>query len=83
MRQSSNLKLNLSDTKAHEVQELLCPSQYKRLLGTEVHEQMSQLGGLSEVKPPVFLRPQASLVLIYRPTAAGMKVRVDLAQPVN
>ncbi|GFU35849.1 hypothetical protein TNCV_3700021 [Trichonephila clavipes] len=29
------------------------------------------------------LRPQASLVLIYRPNAAGMKGRVDLAQPVN
>ncbi|GFW67854.1 hypothetical protein TNCV_3871851 [Trichonephila clavipes] len=29
------------------------------------------------------LRPQASLLLIYRPNAAGMKGRVDLAQPVN
>ncbi|GFT37056.1 hypothetical protein TNCV_3135111 [Trichonephila clavipes] len=29
------------------------------------------------------LRPQASLVLIYRPNAAGMKARVDLAQPVK
>ncbi|GFU19338.1 hypothetical protein TNCV_3032561 [Trichonephila clavipes] len=29
------------------------------------------------------LRPQASLVLIYRPNAAEMKGRVDLAQPVN
>ncbi|GFT53857.1 hypothetical protein TNCV_4124341 [Trichonephila clavipes] len=29
------------------------------------------------------LRPEASLVLIYRPNAAGMKGRVDLAQPVN
>ncbi|GFW23795.1 transposable element Tcb1 transposase [Trichonephila clavipes] len=29
------------------------------------------------------LRPQASLVLIYRPNLAGMKGRVDLAQPVN
>ncbi|GFT85186.1 hypothetical protein TNCV_496441 [Trichonephila clavipes] len=29
------------------------------------------------------LRPQASLVLIYRPNVAGMKDRVDLAQPVN
>ncbi|GFW04571.1 transposable element Tc3 transposase [Trichonephila clavipes] len=28
-------------------------------------------------------RPQASLVLIYRPNVAGMKGRVDLAQPVN
>ncbi|GFT71731.1 DUF1758 domain-containing protein [Trichonephila clavipes] len=27
------------------------------------------------------LRPQASLVLIYRPNAAGMKCRVDLAHP--
>ncbi|GFV15220.1 hypothetical protein TNCV_4650521 [Trichonephila clavipes] len=29
------------------------------------------------------LRPQASLVLIYRPNVAGMKGIVDLAQPVN
>ncbi|GFW16994.1 transposon Tf2-11 polyprotein [Trichonephila clavipes] len=29
------------------------------------------------------LRPEASLVLIYRPNVAGMKRRVDLAQPVN
>ncbi|GFU63392.1 hypothetical protein TNCV_44381 [Trichonephila clavipes] len=29
------------------------------------------------------LRPQASLVLIYRPNATGMKGRVELAQPVN
>ncbi|GFU12994.1 hypothetical protein TNCV_1457211 [Trichonephila clavipes] len=30
-----------------------------------------------------YLRPEASLVLIYRPNVAGMKGRVDLAQPVN
>ncbi|GFT87550.1 hypothetical protein TNCV_3759891 [Trichonephila clavipes] len=29
------------------------------------------------------LRPEASLVLIYRPNVAGMKGRVDRAQPVN
>ncbi|GFV53525.1 hypothetical protein TNCV_5087711 [Trichonephila clavipes] len=29
------------------------------------------------------LRPEASFVLIYRPNVAGMKGRVDLAQPVN
>ncbi|GFX59256.1 hypothetical protein TNCV_4304881 [Trichonephila clavipes] len=29
------------------------------------------------------LRPEASLVLIYRHNVAGMEVRVDLAQPVN
>ncbi|GFV31471.1 hypothetical protein TNCV_3462771 [Trichonephila clavipes] len=29
------------------------------------------------------LRPEASLVLIYRPKVAGMQGRVDLAQPVN
>ncbi|GFV48930.1 putative transposable element [Trichonephila clavipes] len=29
------------------------------------------------------LRPEASLVLIYRPNVAGMKGRVDIAQPVN
>ncbi|GFT14763.1 uncharacterized protein TNCV_4074971 [Trichonephila clavipes] len=30
-----------------------------------------------------YLRPQASLVLIFRPNVAAMKGRVDLAQPVN
>ncbi|GFW34343.1 hypothetical protein TNCV_220691 [Trichonephila clavipes] len=30
-----------------------------------------------------YLRPQASLVLIYRSNVAGMKGRVDIAQPVN
>ncbi|GFT41305.1 hypothetical protein TNCV_628481 [Trichonephila clavipes] len=29
------------------------------------------------------LRHEATLVLIYRPNVAGMKGRVDLAQPVN
>ncbi|GFY10480.1 hypothetical protein TNCV_2565081 [Trichonephila clavipes] len=29
------------------------------------------------------LRPQARFVFIYRPNVAGMKGRVDLAQPVN
>ncbi|GFT32154.1 hypothetical protein TNCV_428021 [Trichonephila clavipes] len=29
------------------------------------------------------LRPEASLVLIYRPNVAGMEGRVDPAQPVN
>ncbi|GFW35390.1 hypothetical protein TNCV_2611891 [Trichonephila clavipes] len=28
------------------------------------------------------LRPEASLVLMYRPNVAGMKGRVDLAQPI-
>ncbi|GFT79423.1 hypothetical protein TNCV_604341 [Trichonephila clavipes] len=32
---------------------------------------------------PQCLSPQASLVLIYRPTAVGMKGLVDLAQPGN
>ncbi|GFT42850.1 hypothetical protein TNCV_1828241 [Trichonephila clavipes] len=40
------------------------------------------LSGLSEERPSV-KRPQASLVLIYRHNVAGMKGRVDLAQPVN
>ncbi|GFW90763.1 hypothetical protein TNCV_2417591 [Trichonephila clavipes] len=43
---------------------------------------MSRFGGLSEERPSV-LKPEASLVLIYRPNVAGMKGRVDLAQPVN
>ncbi|GFU49989.1 hypothetical protein TNCV_2362671 [Trichonephila clavipes] len=47
---------------------------------TEVHEQMSRSGGQSEAKPPQCFSPQASLVLIYRPTE-GMKGRVDIAQP--
>ncbi|GFW95048.1 hypothetical protein TNCV_4685701, partial [Trichonephila clavipes] len=43
---------------------------------------MFRFGGLSENSPSEFKTP-ASLVLIYRPNAAGMKGRVDLAQPVN
>ncbi|GFU04437.1 hypothetical protein TNCV_1080051 [Trichonephila clavipes] len=43
---------------------------------------MSRFGGLSEGDLQC-LRPQASLVLIYQPNVAGMKGRVDLAQPVN
>ncbi|GFX72736.1 hypothetical protein TNCV_4063311 [Trichonephila clavipes] len=34
-------------------------------------------------RDPQCLNPQASLVLIYRPTAVGVKGRVDLAQPGN
>ncbi|GFV36684.1 hypothetical protein TNCV_1033601 [Trichonephila clavipes] len=40
---------------------------------------MSQSGGQSEARPQVLSR-QASLVPIYRPTAVGMKGRVDLSQ---
>ncbi|GFU61478.1 hypothetical protein TNCV_2287751 [Trichonephila clavipes] len=43
---------------------------------------MSRSDGQSEARPPG-LSPQASLVLIYRPTGVGMKVCVDLAQPMN
>ncbi|GFS66221.1 hypothetical protein TNCV_3855561 [Trichonephila clavipes] len=35
-----------------------------RPLGVEVHEQMSQSGGLSGARPTVFISPQASLVVI-------------------
>ncbi|GFW82119.1 hypothetical protein TNCV_1170281 [Trichonephila clavipes] len=42
---------------------------------------MSRFGGLSGDLQ--CLRPEASLVFIYRPNVAGMKGRVDLAQPVN
>ncbi|GFV79262.1 hypothetical protein TNCV_71301 [Trichonephila clavipes] len=42
---------------------------------------MSRSGGL--MRDPQCLRPQASLVLIYRPTAVGRKGWVDLAQPGN
>ncbi|GFW00512.1 uncharacterized protein TNCV_693511 [Trichonephila clavipes] len=48
---------------------------------------MSRFGGLSEERPSdrpsETFRPEASLILIYRPNVAGMKGRVDLAQPVN
>ncbi|GFX02270.1 hypothetical protein TNCV_138461 [Trichonephila clavipes] len=43
---------------------------------------MSRFGGLSD-RDLQCLRPEASLVLIYRPNVAEMKGRVDLAQPVN
>ncbi|GFT78658.1 mariner transposase [Trichonephila clavipes] len=44
---------------------------------------MSRFGGLCLNRDLQFLRPEASLVLIYRPNVAGMKGRVDLAQPVK
>ncbi|GFX09862.1 hypothetical protein TNCV_3565401 [Trichonephila clavipes] len=56
-RKSSNLKLKLSGTTIHEGQKLLCLSQCTRPLGAEVHEQMSQFGGLSEERPSVFKTP--------------------------
>ncbi|GFV36304.1 hypothetical protein TNCV_2233511 [Trichonephila clavipes] len=43
---------------------------------------MSQSDEQSEVGPPI-LSPQASLVLIYRPTAVGMKGWIDFAQTGN
>ncbi|GFU53896.1 hypothetical protein TNCV_3056161 [Trichonephila clavipes] len=43
---------------------------------------MSRFGGLSEERDLQCLRPQASLVLIYRPNVAGMKGIGDLAPPV-
>ncbi|GFU06428.1 hypothetical protein TNCV_4976671 [Trichonephila clavipes] len=39
-------------------------------------------GGSSEERPSNSLRPEASL-LIYRSNVAGMKGRVEFAQPVN
>ncbi|GFW02099.1 hypothetical protein TNCV_4854391 [Trichonephila clavipes] len=50
----------------------------------EVHERMSRSAhGQSEARPPVFKSPSKPVVLIYRPTAVGIKGRVDLAQPGN
>ncbi|GFV19094.1 hypothetical protein TNCV_3223131 [Trichonephila clavipes] len=49
-----------------------CVDRFDQLKSAEVHEQMSRSGSQSEAKPLVF-SPQASLVLIYRPTE-GVKV---------
>ncbi|GFX77484.1 uncharacterized protein TNCV_1743821 [Trichonephila clavipes] len=65
-------KLKLSGATTHEDQGLLCPSQYPLPFGAEVHEQMFRSGGQSEARPQC-LSPQASLVLIYRPTVVWMK----------
>ncbi|GFT02918.1 hypothetical protein TNCV_753701, partial [Trichonephila clavipes] len=44
---------------------------------------MSRFGGMSE-KRPSGLRPEASLVLIYRPNVARHeRAESNLAQPVN
>ncbi|GFX68853.1 hypothetical protein TNCV_3865521 [Trichonephila clavipes] len=59
------------DATALEGQDLLCPSQYTRPLGTEVHEHMSRSGGQSEAEPPVLKSP--SKLGINRSTAVGMK----------
>ncbi|GFW11758.1 hypothetical protein TNCV_1083041 [Trichonephila clavipes] len=45
-------KLKFSGATVHESQGLLCPSQYTRKLGAEVHEQMSRSGGKSEARDP-------------------------------
>ncbi|GFU75817.1 uncharacterized protein TNCV_1652771 [Trichonephila clavipes] len=50
-------KLKLSGATAHEGRGLLCPSQNTLLLDVEVHEQMSQSGGQSEARLPVFKFP--------------------------
>ncbi|GFV65114.1 hypothetical protein TNCV_1509141 [Trichonephila clavipes] len=44
---------------------------------------MSGFGGLSEERPSVFKTRSELGTHIYRPNVAGMKGRVDLAQPVN
>ncbi|GFW30515.1 hypothetical protein TNCV_454531 [Trichonephila clavipes] len=51
---------------AHEG--LLCPSQYTRPLGAEVHEQMSRSGDQSEARPPVFKSPSKLGILIHLST---------------
>ncbi|GFW89228.1 uncharacterized protein TNCV_2686611 [Trichonephila clavipes] len=48
----------------------------------QMYEQMSDLVVCLK-RDLQCLRPEASLVFIYRPNVAGMKGRVDLAQPVN
>ncbi|GFW57935.1 hypothetical protein TNCV_1418821 [Trichonephila clavipes] len=52
---------------------LLCPSRNTRPLASEVHEQMSRSGGQSEARPTVLSSESSFWVLIYRPTAVGMK----------
>ncbi|GFV74905.1 hypothetical protein TNCV_1041431 [Trichonephila clavipes] len=42
-----------------------------------------RLSGQSEARPPAFKSPSKLLVLIYRPTAVGMKGWVNLAHPRN
>ncbi|GFV77044.1 uncharacterized protein TNCV_691121 [Trichonephila clavipes] len=49
--------LEKSGATAHEGQGLLCPSQYTRPLGAEVHAQMSRSGGQSEATPLVLKSP--------------------------
>ncbi|GFT59619.1 hypothetical protein TNCV_4964781 [Trichonephila clavipes] len=44
---------------------------------------MSRFGGLSEERPSVFKTRSKLGTHFYRPNVAGMKGRVDLAQPVN
>ncbi|GFW01442.1 hypothetical protein TNCV_5030921 [Trichonephila clavipes] len=69
-----------SGATAHEGLGLLCPSQYTGPLGAVVHEQMSRSGGQSEARLPVLKSP-SSLVLIYHPTAVGMKVESTWSSP--
>ncbi|GFT82786.1 hypothetical protein TNCV_4433721 [Trichonephila clavipes] len=69
-------KNKLNGATAHKGQALLCPSQYTRSLGAEVHEQMPRSCVQSEAKHTLF-SPKASLVAIYRPNEE-MKGCIDL-----
>ncbi|GFW93123.1 hypothetical protein TNCV_3888641 [Trichonephila clavipes] len=80
VRQSSNLKLTLSGTTINEGQELLCPSQYTWSLGAEVHDQMSRLGGLSEVRPQVF-KTQSKLGTHLSTYCSGDKMQSRPCRP--
>ncbi|GFV16253.1 uncharacterized protein TNCV_1670581 [Trichonephila clavipes] len=66
-------ELKLSGATAQEDQGLLCPCQYTRPLGAEVHEQMSRSGGQSEARPPS-VSLHSSLVLIYQPTVVEIRL---------
>ncbi|GFV30945.1 hypothetical protein TNCV_4013791 [Trichonephila clavipes] len=73
------LKNQLSGTTTDEGQELLCPSQYRIPLGTEVHEQMSLFGGLSEERPSVLKTP-SKLGTHFSTQCSGVERSVNRTQ---
>ncbi|GFV31145.1 hypothetical protein TNCV_4314701 [Trichonephila clavipes] len=60
------------------MESLIVPTSVFMTLGTELHEQMLQLGGKSHSKPLAF-STQTNVMHNYRPSE-GMKGYVDLAQ---
>ncbi|GFW10756.1 putative transposable element [Trichonephila clavipes] len=82
VRQSSNLKLKLSSTTIMRARNYYAHPNIRDHWALRCMNKCPDLVVCLK-RDLQCLRPQARLVLIYRLNVAGMKGRVDLAQPVN